>query len=167
MPFGKRVERPASEENSILSCSYIVVNHQAEMSNVFCYFVNKEVVIRFFLVSAFPQPLSRHLQLASYYISHNASQRRGSPLFAPPDLRMCFNLLILSCWRADVCRESVSARFLFQSRKSLLPLFKDILSCGCVALKLSLVKFLNMPPLRWIGPDMNVNVIANGWCFDS
>lgn len=31
--FGKKVERPASEENSILSCSCAVVNHQAGMSN--------------------------------------------------------------------------------------------------------------------------------------
>lgn len=32
-PFGNRVERLASEENSILSCSYAVVNHRGGMSH--------------------------------------------------------------------------------------------------------------------------------------
>lgn len=31
--LGKKVERPASEENSILNCSYTVINHPSGMSN--------------------------------------------------------------------------------------------------------------------------------------
>lgn len=54
LPFGELVERPASEENSILSCSYAVVNHQAGMSNTFYYFANNQLSFAFFVVSTFP-----------------------------------------------------------------------------------------------------------------
>lgn len=51
--FGKRVKRPASEENSILSCSYTVVNDRAILSHC----VNMSVAFFFFPLSTVPQPL--------------------------------------------------------------------------------------------------------------
>lgn len=115
MPFGERVERPASEENSILSCSYAVVNHQAGMSNAFCYLVNKRAVICLFVVSTFPQPRS-----SSSVSAFTTFPRMPLDTPAPhsfPQLRMCLNLLIFSSW-CKMSVERVITGFLFQSRKS-------------------------------------------------
>lgn len=55
LPFGKSLERPASEENSILSCSYAAVNHQAGMSNTCFYVMNKQLSFAFFGASTSPK----------------------------------------------------------------------------------------------------------------
>ncbi len=112
MPFGERVERPASEENSILSCSDAVVNHRAGMSNAFCYFVNKQAVICLFVVSTFPQPLSS-ASLSAFTTLPRMPPDTPAP-HSFPQLKICLNLLIFSCW----CKMSVERGFLFQSRKS-------------------------------------------------
>lgn len=131
LPFGERVKRPASEENSILSCSYAVVNHQAGMSSAFSCFVNKKrLVIRLFLASTFP--LSSASVSCLLHFPECLSTPRLPTLFHP-HLRMCLNLLSFSCWCTDVCRESYS-RISFPVEKKFVAPFKHIMSCGCNAL---------------------------------
>ena len=135
LPFGERVKRPASEENSILSCSYVVVNHQAGMSSAFSCFVNKKrLVVCLLRASTSPQTLSSASVCGSLHFPECLSTTRLPTLFFfPPHLRMCLNLLSLSCWCTDVCRESYS-RISFPVEKKFVAPSKHIMSCGCSAL---------------------------------
>lgn len=97
LPFAKRVERPASEENSIFSCSYSLVNHLTGMSGAFCCSVNKRLSFAFFFFfveHSFPSAFSRRFSgcLPSLptvpFDTHAPS----------PPLPKCCNLLMFSYW---------------------------------------------------------------------